>query len=404
MQQVWIFCVLSLAVVLWPNMAKATSLAIDQRTVERGYTILSEDGTALVALAPGAITFPVFLTLTADTSALPEPLLGMRQASQQFTVSVAPASDQDLHKPLTVGLRVPVSPWRRTVAFFDQQTGTWSELPSRTRADGMVLTEISKPAATVVIMEQPGVPDLKSAAFAIMDSKRQTFLAGSLVDRQLPIASLTKLMTALVVLDTRPEWTSEVVYAATDHRPGGRLGLRISDRVTTRDLFFSMLIGSANNATAALVRSTGLSSQQFVTRMNEKAKTLGLTKTHFTDPTGLDRGNQSTSREITVIAQEAFRHFVMLQATTTRLYHFQTRNTKRQHQVHNTNELVQSSLYLTGGKTGFTNEAGHCLILKTKTAGGEFITTVLGAPSSSTRFQEAFDLAQIAPRLIEPST
>ncbi len=238
--------------------------------------------------------------------------------------------------------------------------------------------------------------DIGSRAVAVYDEEDREILAAKDADRELALASLTKLMTALVVLDLQPQWDKVVTFGKNDVRPGARLAIRPGEQLTVRDLFQTMLIGSANNATVALVHATGLRAKQFVQKMNEKASELGLTHTRFVEPTGLQLGNISTAEEYAYVASEALQQPAIRAATTMRAYTFRTRNTKVFHRIRNSNLLLQNGFPLQGGKTGYLTETGHSLVLRTSTGGRSIITVVLHNPTSWGRFAEAKMLAQQA--------
>lgn len=213
-------------------------------------------------------------------------------------------------------------------------------------------------------------------------------------DKILPIASLTKLMSALIFVETNPNWEEVVEIIKEDEREGGALTVAPGETVTIRDLFYSSLVGSANNATVALVRSTGLKEGEFVRRMNEKAKSLGLQKTQFTEPTGLEDNNISTPYEMARLAQYIFKIPEIEEAASTKEYVFNTINTNKKHQLINTNKLLRSFLdqppyRVIGGKTGFTYEANHCLVTEVaKEGSGKVIAIVLGSQTDEDRFLE----------------
>ena len=126
-------------------------------------------------------------------------------------------------------------------------------------------------------------------------------------DAVMSIASLTKLMTALVLMDLDLDWTQSIDITDTDNNTdGSRLRVPTGAKVSLEDLLRGMLVGSANNATMSLVNATGLGHDAFVVKMNEKADELGLENTSFVEPTGLNENNISTVSEYMVIAKQAF--------------------------------------------------------------------------------------------------
>ncbi|MDD4607069.1 MAG: serine hydrolase [Patescibacteria group bacterium] len=214
------------------------------------------------------------------------------------------------------------------------------------------------------------------------------------------LASITKLMAMVVFLETQPDWSQVITMQAQDQAEGAAVFVNNGEELKVEDLFYSALVGSANNAVKALVRSTGLSSDEFVNRMNIKAKQLGLNQTHFSDPTGLNPSNQSTAYDIAVLTRYAFQQPKILQAVLLDKYSFRTVDQNVLHTIKNTDELIDSFLNdgqnfkLIGGKTGFLNEAGYCLTTQVQDhSGHDLIIVLLGNRSSAERFREMKGLA-----------
>ena len=165
------------------------------------------------------------------------------------------------------------------------------------------------PYVRVAVLEEEGTLaslQLRSQAVAVYDRGRGTIVGQLKSDSVLPIASLSKLMTAMVFVESDPDWSAVLTYKKTDERIGARLRVIPGEQLRTRDAFAAMLIGSANNATMAIVRASGLGKKAFVERMNEKAAALGLLHTSFEEPTGLSARNVSTAAEYARLAEEAF--------------------------------------------------------------------------------------------------
>jgi serine-type D-Ala-D-Ala endopeptidase (penicillin-binding protein 7) len=211
-----------------------------------------------------------------------------------------------------------------------------------------------------------------------------------------PIASITKLMTALVFLDTEPNWEDEYTIIREDKINGGRLNLFLGDTLTIDQLFKTALIASDNGATVALVRSTGLSEEGFVFKMNEKAREIGLLNTKFADTTGLSNDNVSTARELATLASLAFSQDEILQALENSKYTYITRQ-EREKIIVSTLDLLTYQLgdlnYL-AGKTGYTPQAGYCLVSLFSQNNKDIITVVLGAQERLDRVDISLDLAQ----------
>ena len=211
-------------------------------------------------------------------------------------------------------------------------------------------------------------------------------------DRSVPIASLTKLMTALVFLEQKPALDTEVEVTAVELKGGGHTQLRRGERVALGDLLHMSLMSSDNVATRVLARESGLSHDEFLARMNRKAVELGLTSSRFVEFTGLDERNVSSASDIARLLHAAANDPLIQEITTTRQYQFATG--RRVHAVYNTNRLLYGRYEVMGGKTGFILEAGYCFATWIRTQGRDLIAVVLGAPTNATRFADTVRLLQ----------
>ena len=207
----------------------------------------------------------------------------------------------------------------------------------------------------------------------------------------MPIASITKLMTALVFLDHNPGWQEEFYTIPSDRRNGGIIYLNTGEILTLKDLFYTVLIASDNDAAMALARATGLSEKEFIKQMNDKAQQLGLFNTQFKDPSGLNKGNISTAEEVVKLLNLALANDEIKNVTSKAYYEFevQGKNKKRLVKLRNTDLLLNSYLNVTGGKTGHLEEAGYCLAVKIKgEQNQEIMVIVLGSLTNFDRFQD----------------
>ena len=240
--------------------------------------------------------------------------------------------------------------------------------------------------------------DLNSYSSSVLDCKSGKSIFNKEAERQVPIASITKLMTALVFLDNNPDFESEYIVLPQDRVEGGKIYLFNGDRVKLKDLFYLSLVGSANTATRALVNSTGMSLEEYVKAMNIKADSLGLKNTKFVDPIGLSSFNVSTAKEVSKLAQIALRNKYINEATLTDKYEFTTLDGKRKI-VYSTDDLLtnfpQNGIKILGGKTGYIEAAEYCFVGKfTDNQGHEIITVVLGSPDKYARFKETRKLVE----------
>lgn len=237
-------------------------------------------------------------------------------------------------------------------------------------------------------------PKLSADSAIVADKKTGQILLAKNIEQEHPIASLTKLMTTLVFLETNPDWESVIEYEPQDYAPGAQLPLRFGEQAKLVDIYRSMLVGSQNNATLMLVRSTGLDQAEFVQRMNQKASDLGLGQTHFTEPTGLSEKNVSSAKDYLKLIQAAFATQEVKAILTSDNHLFETVNTHRLIQVKNTDKLLDSYLQVQAGKTGFTYEAGHCFVAEiTNLDGEEIYLVILGSSSRKDLWQETKILA-----------
>ena len=216
-----------------------------------------------------------------------------------------------------------------------------------------------------------------------------------------PIASLTKLMTALVFLEYNPGWERTYQIREEDRREGSKAYLAVGEKVKIKDLFYLSLVASGNTETVALVNATGLGLDNFVKKMNDKANELGLVNTIFRDPVGLDNGNVSTALEVAKLAQAAFALNDIRQASITKKHEFTTLAGNKI-VVDNTDKLLEEfssspQIKIIGGKTGYTDEAGGCLTSQfVNQSGKEIISVVLGGADRSSRFSETKGLVEWA--------
>ena len=229
---------------------------------------------------------------------------------------------------------------------------------------------------------------ISAVSAATMDKNTGLILWQKNANEQRSIASLTKLMTALVFLDNNPGWDIEMTMEKADEINGGTNHILRDEVVNVKDLFYTALIASDNTATRALVRSIGLSEEDFVSKMNIKAQELSLTNTHFVDLTGLKDDNKSTALDILSLAKTAFANQHINDAVGRSVYNFQAVS-GQDHKIISTNKLFNSFLDIKAGKTGFVNASGYCFVAEVGGQDGHnIISVVLGSDTHDSRFQE----------------
>ena len=204
-------------------------------------------------------------------------------------------------------------------------------------------------------------------------------------DERLQVASLTKLMTAYVILKNEPDLNKEFVVPVLAGQVGDSvMGLTTGDRLTVRDLLAGLLMNSGSDAAQTLAANDAGSVTAFVAKMNEAATSLGFTNTHFANPVGWDdAANYSSAKDLTELARILIRNQTFAEIVSTKTKTITT-TAGRVIQLATTNQLLYNPGYI-GIKTGNTNEAGECLISLYKDGKTEMLTTVIG---SSNRFAE----------------
>ena len=228
---------------------------------------------------------------------------------------------------------------------------------------------------------------VNARAALVVDAETGEVLFDKNSGQAMPIASLTKLMTAMVYLETKPDLTRRAMVSREDLAGSGHTRLRAGEVVSMRDLMHLALMSSDNAATRSLVRNSDLAPEEFLARMNRKAQVMGLHQTRFVEFTGLSEQNVSTATEYAQILKRAAGDPTIQHITTLPDYTF--RSSKKDYHLVNTNRLCRYGVFdVRGGKTGFISESGYCLATWVSTSSRDVISVVLGAPSNSARFSE----------------
>lgn len=234
------------------------------------------------------------------------------------------------------------------------------------------------------------VPDLRAAAAIIYDPQTGEVIWQENAQDQRSIASITKVMTAVVFLEGDPDLDQLVVVTRDDVRGASTTYLRANDRVSIDDLLHLLLIPSDNAAARALASSYPGGISAFIERMNQKARDLNLESTRYADASGLLSDNVSSAYDMARLITYAASNTKISEIMRTPEYSFQTVK-RRMITVHSTNQLVrQGDIDVVGGKTGFISKAGYCIatLLRLPQGGPEIAVVVLGAQSNLGRFWE----------------
>ena len=219
--------------------------------------------------------------------------------------------------------------------------------------------------STPLQLDAAGLPHLRSAAFLVMNQNTGHVILERKSDSVLPIASITKLMTAMVVLDAGQSLAEEITISEGDIDTLKGTGSRLSlgTRLSREDMLHLALMSSENRAASALARHYPGGEAAFVAAMNVKARLIGLTDTHFSDPTGLTPENVSSPHDLARMVSAASTYPLIREFSTTSERYVQIGS--RVHRFGNTNSLVRSPEWEIGvQKTGYIREAGRCLVMQ----------------------------------------
>ena len=232
--------------------------------------------------------------------------------------------------------------------------------------------------------------ELKSGVALILDQDTNEVLFSKNSQAVLPIASLTKLMTALIVTEARLPMDEAITITDDDidTEKGSRSRLRVGTSLPRGDMLHLALMSSENRAAHALGRTYPGGLPLFVAHMNEKANALGMHDTHYVEPTGLSSRNQSSARDLATLVKVAHQVPIIRELSTSPEYMVEVGN--RAVQFRNTNGLVKSPEWDIGlQKTGYISEAGRCLVMQAKMAGRHLIMVFLDSAGKYSRIADA---------------
>ena len=237
------------------------------------------------------------------------------------------------------------------------------------------------------------LPKTNSRRYIVYDRISKSRIIGKNEDVKSAMASTTKIMTTIVILEKSDLDETVTVSAKAGGTGGSRLGLKRGDKASVRDLLYGLMLRSGNDAAVALAEHVGGSVKEFAELMNEKATELGLTNTHFVTPHGLEDANHyTTALELAKLTDYAMDNETFAKIVGTKSTTIYINNQPRQ--INNTNELLGVLNGVVGVKTGFTNNAGRCLVTETKRNNMDIITIVLGADTKKDRTKDSVNLIE----------
>lgn len=236
-------------------------------------------------------------------------------------------------------------------------------------------------------------PAISAGSALVMDAQTGEVLYSKNSNMSRPIASITKLMTAVVTADARLNMSERITLQPVDFDGPKKASstLRAGDTMNRAEVLLVALMKSENPAAAALARTYPGGKPAFVAAMNAKARQLGMTATHYYESTGLDPRNVSSARDLAILASEASKYGVIRQFSSTAHYDFNLGY--RVLRSNNTNALVRNGGWnINLSKTGFINEAGRCVVMHTTVNARPAVVVLLGEPTSQSRNNDATNL------------
>jgi len=233
---------------------------------------------------------------------------------------------------------------------------------------------------------------LASANVLVLDAKDGDLIYAKAADAVTPIASVTKLMTAMVVLDAEQPLDEPIGVGIgdLDLLKGSHSRLGLGSELPRREMLRLALMASENRAASSLARHYPGGTEAFVEAMNRKAQALGMTRTHFADPTGLSSDNVSTASDLARMVKAAAGYELIRDATTTASHYVEVQPTGRILGFNNTNSLVRAGQWdIQVSKTGFIREAGKCLVMLATVASRPVVIVLLDSYGRLTRIADA---------------
>lgn len=257
----------------------------------------------------------------------------------------------------------------------------WAAAPATDRDDEL----------TAAVLKKTSSPRLYSNIALIYDEKTQRPLYTKNADTVAPIASITKLMTAMVVLDAKLPMNEEIAISSQDidTLKGTHSRMRPGMTLTRAELLKLALMSSENRAASALARTYPGGTEAALAKMNAKARELGMKDTRFFDPTGLNSANVSTAQDLVKMVSAAKAYEPIRRFTTSTSYEVDLPGRRSMRYV-NTNPLVKNESWdIAVSKTGYINEAGRCLVMEAKISQRPVVIVLLDSWGKNTRVGDA---------------
>lgn len=246
--------------------------------------------------------------------------------------------------------------------------------------DDLIIEEVA--TVTKPIIDEKANIQLNARAACLMDASTNRVLYGKEVDKEMPMASTTKIMTLIVTLENANLEDVVTVSKNAARQPDVQLNMQTGNQFRLEDLLYSLMLESHNDTAVAIAEHVGGSVEGFAQMMNEKAKELGCTHTNFVTPNGLDSSTEehyTTARELGIIASYAIKNKKFLEITNTPNWSFKELKTGSSYAVSNKDRFLYIYDGAIGIKTGFTNKAGYCFVGAVDKEDRTFVSVVLAS-------------------------
>ncbi len=236
-------------------------------------------------------------------------------------------------------------------------------------------------------------PRMLSRSVLVINASNGRVLYQKNTARAYPLASLTKLMTAMVVLDSKQPLTQKITVTAADRDrlKNTHSRLTVGSVLSRKDMLHIALMSSENRAAAALSRYYPGGRRAFIRQMNRKAQAYGMRNTHFYDPTGLTPRNTASAHDLAIMAKHAYRYALIRQLSTDKRYVVHPGHGQLVYR--SSDGLINNKTWdIVLQKTGFTDQAGHCLIIYTRIKGQDVLMVIAGGPRGYSHYHDALGL------------
>jgi D-alanyl-D-alanine endopeptidase (penicillin-binding protein 7) len=249
----------------------------------------------------------------------------------------------------------------------------------------------SSPTAASRFLQRVGSPDLRSEAAYIVDASGE-LIYGKNADSVRPVASITKLMTAMVIIDSGLDLDERITVTKADRDLVQLTGSRLEygAQLSRREMIMLAIMSSENRAASSLGRNYPGGTEAFVSAMNAKAGLLNMRHSQFADPAGLRVENRSTARDLSAMIQAAYSYPLIRKASTTRRLEVRPYRGRGPLVYGNTNRLLKNPTWEIGlSKTGYLSEAGRCLVMQARIDGEEVFIVLLDSFGKLTPFGDS---------------